>query len=123
MAVAIEGVSEQIARARRGSRRADVEKDQEARFDAMESEEDLEVTLGEQEIDFSRLEKYLREGRRECSERRGGSPENELFREISGDLRRGSARIGGGSTFRQRVYRRRGSDACCSADRHRFVGT
>lgn len=81
MAVAIEGVSEQIARARRESRRADVEKDQEARFDAMESEEDLEVTLGsKQEIDFSRLEKYLREVAANARRGEGARRRNELFR-------------------------------------------
>lgn len=81
VAVTLEDVSERIARARREKRRANVEQDHEVRFDAMESEEDLEIKLGnKQEIDFSKLEKYLKEVSAKTRKGEGARRRNELFR-------------------------------------------
>lgn len=81
VAVTIEGVSDNVARARREKHRANVEKDHEMRFDAMESEEDLEIKLGnKQEIDFSKLEKYLKEVSAKTRKGEGARRRNELLR-------------------------------------------
>lgn len=81
VAVTLEDVSERMVRARREKRRANVEKEHEVRFDAMESEEDLEIKLGnKQEIDFSKLEKYLKEVSAKTRKGEGARRRNELLR-------------------------------------------
>lgn len=81
LAVAAEAGMNQYAKYRREKKRDSVETDHEARFDLMESEEDLEIKLGnKQEIDFSKLEKYLKEVSAETRKGEGARRRNELFR-------------------------------------------
>lgn len=81
VAVTLEDVSERIARSRREKRRANVEQDHEVRFDAMESEEDLEIKLGnKQEISFKKLEDYLKEVSAKTRKGEGARRRGDLYR-------------------------------------------
>ncbi len=81
VAVTLEDVSERMVRARREKHRANVEQEHGARFDAMENEEDLEIKLGnKQEIDFSKLEVYLKEVSAKSRKGEGARRRNELLR-------------------------------------------
>ncbi|TXH07113.1 MAG: hypothetical protein E6Q06_03655 [Candidatus Moraniibacteriota bacterium] len=81
VAVTIEDVSERVARARREKRRANVENEHQVRFDAMESEEDLEVALGNKaEISFAKLEKYLKEVAAKTRAGEGARRRGNLYR-------------------------------------------
>lgn len=104
VAVTLEDVSERVARTRREKRRANVEQDHEARFDAMESEEDLEIKLGnKQEIDFSKLEKYLKEVSAKTRRGEGARRRNELFRK-SGAIFAGAVLGSGAATHFTNEY-------------------
>lgn len=97
--VAIEDVASRVAAGRRAARRNNVEGNLEALFDAMESEEDLEIKRGnKEEIDFSKFEQYLKEVSAKARQGEAARRQWDLYRKTGALL--GGAALGSGAVAR-----------------------